>query len=259
MIDTDASEKTTTPSEVTAQTPDPSPSNQLVPAHQGTLELLDARWDLTSGRTAKFRIVQNGHPLITHPFAPFVQRRGNRVGTRFQAAFIRTGDSNPWWRGETMLAGGGNPLQSGMWVKFWFPDDDVDHPFVGCSARTQKLPGDLFDCVFVEVADDESLIDEKQRKLAEQGQRGEQRLAQYAALLGTNELFLQWISETVLMPDGKPREVAWWRTEDHVARWVRWICKIDSRAELDRNAEAAERFHKNVREPYSNWRHMRED
>lgn len=223
------------------------------------MELLDARWDLTSGRTARFRLVQNGTPYITHPFAPFVQRRGNRVGTRFMSAFIRIGDQSPWWRGETMLAGGGNPLQSGMWVKFWFPDEDLDHQFAGCSPRTQKLPGDLFDVVLVEVADDETLIDEAKRKNADQHHRGEQRLAQYAALLGTNELFLQWLSEAVLMPDNKPREVKWWKVEDHVARYIRWICKIDSRAELDRNAQAAELFHKHVREPYNRWRHTRED
>jgi hypothetical protein len=251
-------ENPTTSTDSAAATPPSETGTQLVPAHQGSLELLDARWDLGSGRTAKFRIVENGQRLIEHPFAKFVMRRGGRVGTRFQAAFIRVGDGTPWWRGETMLAGGGNPLQAGMWVKFWFPDDDLDHPFSGCMARKKDEPGDLFDVVFVEIDDDESVIDEKERANAEKGQR-EQRLAQYAALLGTNELFLQWLSETVLMPDNKTREKEWWRAEDHIARWIRWICQIESRAELDRNAEAAQRFHDRVREPYRKWSHTKED
>ena len=220
--------------------------------------MLDAKWDLTSGRTARFRIVANGEQLIVHPFARFVMRRGGRVGTRFESAFIRVGDGTPWYRGEAMLAGGGNPLQSGMWVKFWFPDDDIDHPFSGCTPRGRTSPGDLFDVVLVEKDDDESLIDEKERENAERGQRSES-LARYAALLGTNELFLQWLSETVLMPDNKTRSVEWWKGEDHVARWIRWACQIESRAELDRNPSAAARFHERVREPYRKWSHTSED
>lgn len=284
MSDSDQSaNETTTPSTATTH-------SDLVPAHQGTLELLDARWDLSSGRTVRFRLVANGHPYITHPFAQFVQRRGGKVGTRFRAAFIRVGEEKPWWAGEVMLAGGGNPLQSGMWVKFWIDDDQmfpnvdeldakirggistedllawlkykiVEHPFQGCTSRGRDHPGDLFDAVFLELDDDDNIIDQRMRERVEKLSRDQPKrhLAQYAAMLGMNELFLQYLSEMVRMTDGKTRSVEWWRQRDHVARYIRWICKIESRADLDRNAEAEQRFHRFVREPYANWSSTRED
>lgn len=203
-----------------------------------------------------------GVTLIEHPFAPFVQRRGGRVGTRFKAAFIRVGEPEPYYVGEVMLAGGGNPLQSGMWVKFWFDDDSTQHPFDGCTPRSADSPGDLFDAAFVEIDSDDSLIDEAKRERAERFAQGVQShtLARYAAMLGTNELFLQWMSETVTFDQGQStRTVEWWKTDDHVARWIRWVCKVESRSDLDRNHEAAQLFHQKIREPYNKWRHMHDD
>lgn len=286
-----------TGAEVPAAAPTPEPRGQIVPAHQGSLELLDAKWDVGSGRTAKFRLVPNGKPYIDHPFRDFVQRRGGRLGTRFRAAFIRVGESSPYYVGEVMLAGGGNPLQAGMWVKFWFDEDSVfpsadelkrhspageganwdefwkwlrgtikEHPFEGCTARSNTEPGDLFDAVFLELDDDDNIVDPTKRAEVERlahDQHESHALARYAALLGTNALFVQWLSEEILLPtkDAPPstRPVSWWNEGDHVARWIRWICQVESRSDLDRNVEAARRFHQHVREPYNNWRHMRED
>lgn len=188
-----------------------------------------------------------------------MQRRG-RVGTRFRAAFIRVGAPEPFYVGEVMLAGGGNPLQSGMWVKFWFDDESVQHPFEGCTPRSDKTPGDLFDAALVEKDDDDSDVDQQQRDKAESFAREQHALSRYAALLGGNELFLQWLSETITF--GAKREthsVEWWKSEDHVARWIRWVCKVESRADLDRDPAAAQRFHEQVRTPYNNWRHTKED
>lgn len=236
----------------------------LVPAFTGDLELLDARWDLNSGRTVRFRIVGNGHRVVEHPFAEFVQRRGNRVGTRFAVMVMRIGDERPFFEGEMMLAGGGNPLGAGMWVKFFLDEEASQHPFAGCTARSVGHPGDIFSATFYELDDDNEIIDPTKRqkieRLADDHGSEAQRLSQYVALLGQNELFIQWLAETVFLGTSKERRPAeWWRKGDHVARWVRWVCKVESRSELDRRPEAAERFHRLIRHPYSEWRNVRED
>ncbi|QDQ87714.1 hypothetical protein FMZ60_09005 [Alcaligenaceae bacterium SJ-26] len=42
-------------------------------------------------------------------------------------------------------------------------------------------------------------------------------------------------------------------SSEDAAEWIRQRCGIQSRAELDSNKAAAERFHRRVRIPYVNW------
>ena len=74
-------------------------------------------------------------------------------------------------------------------------------------------------------------------------------------------LFLHYLAENIQLPDQKTRPVAWWDKpgEDHVARYIRWVCQIESRADLDLNPKAAEIFHERIRRPYSEWRGTSED
>lgn len=238
----------------------PAASTLPIVAHQGMMELLDAKWELNSGRTVKLRIVDTPEaPLIVNPFTQFVRRRGNRVGTRFEAAFVRYGEGRPFFKGEMMLAGGGHPLGQGMWVKFWLDDESDHHPFAGCAGRKGDHPGDLFGVVMVELDDDDVVIDQAKRRKLEGKGGGD--LARYAALLCTNELFLQYLSEKIQvgLPDPVSRPASWWGTDDHAARWIRWMCSVESRAELDNNPKAAEMFHERIRRPYSEWRGTSED
>ena len=126
-------------------------------AHKGMVELIDASWNLTKGRTVKFRLVDDADkPIIVHPFTQFVRRRGNRPGTRFNATFVRYGMEDIFYQGELMLMSGGNPLGQGMWVSFWLDADGSDHPFAGCTGRGSDHPGDMFAVAFVELDDDDS-------------------------------------------------------------------------------------------------------
>lgn len=43
------------------------------------------------------------------------------------------------------------------------------------------------------------------------------------------------------------------QTPDQAADWIRATCGIESRAELDNNTDAAQRFHRQVRIPYVKW------
>lgn len=234
-------------------------SNLPIIAHKGGLELLDAEWKLNTGRTVKFRLVSDNGPMIVHPFLAFVRRRGNRVGSRFMVAATRVGDETVFFQGEMMLAGGGNPLGQGMWVRFWLDDEADSHPFAGCAGRHGDEPGDLFEAAFVELDDDDQPINQKKRDRVEKHKRRQGGLCRWAATRSNDKLFLQYLSENITMPDSKSRPVSWWQRKDHVARWIRWTCQIESRADLDTNAKAAEHFHERIRRPYSEWRSTTED
>jgi len=41
--------------------------------------------------------------------------------------------------------------------------------------------------------------------------------------------------------------------KDEAAYWVRKLCGVESRAEIDNDPEAAERFHRLIRGPYAKW------
>jgi hypothetical protein len=232
-------------------------SHLPVIAYQGGLELLDARWDLRSGRTVKFRVVETpATPMLLHPFTRFVQRRGNRLGARFHVTVVKVGEERATYDGQMMLAGGGSPLGQGYWVKFWLDEDQHHHPFAGFKARNNDEPGDMFMAAFVELDDDETPIDQEQRKRVEEAHgRKPQRLSQYAALLCENPMFHQFLSERVTYK-GKQVTSEHWGSNDNAAKWVRYKCHVESRSQLDSDSTAAERFHQLVRKPYTAWRNV---
>jgi len=218
-------------------------------AHQGQLELLDARWELQNGRTVKFRLVEGVSHTGIHPFKQFTRKRGGRVGSRFQVSFVpATGEPIML---EAMLAGGGEPLAQGQWVKFWLDDEADHHPFAGYHGRTKDQPGDIFTAVFVEIDDDETPVDQVAQARLEKA-RTKQGLSNYAALLSYNDNFLQYLAEKVEVA-GELHPVDWWRGEDHVARYIRWKCEIVSRSELDTVDVAAATFHREIRQPFKDW------
>ena len=234
--------------EVATVEPAPLP----VVAHKGMLELLDASWGLTDGRQVKFRLVEGPGELGVHPFKQFTRRRGGRVGTRFQVAFVHVDSQKVFDTMEVMLAGGGEPLGQGQWVKFWIDDESSNHPFAGYHGRGKDKPGDIFGAALVEVADDEEPVDQEKRARLEHGTRRKQHLSQFAALLSSNHNFLQYLTEKAVI-EGELRSTEWWKADDHVARWIRWMCHISSRSELDSNEKAARIFHEEIRKPFNDW------
>lgn len=238
---------------------DSETKNLPIVAHKGGLELLDAKWELNTGRTVKFRLVSTREePLLLHPFREFVRRRGNRVGTRFYAAVTRVGEDEVFFKGEMMLAGGGNPLGQGMWVRFWLDDESSHHPFAGCAGRRGDNPGDLFMAMFVELDSDDEPINQEKRKRAERANGRQSTLCTWACARSNDKLFLTYLAENVETKQGL-RSESWWRDEDRVAWWIRWTCGIESRKDLDSNPEAAEIFHERIRRPYAEWRAVSED
>lgn len=228
-------------------------------AYKGGFELLDAKWDLLSGRTVKFRLMEEpAKPMLIHPFVSFTRRRGGRVGTRFHMAMTVIGKDEPMFNGEVMLMSGGQPLGQGFWVSFWIDDEADHHPFAGYRGRKGDTPGDMYSAAFVELDDDDSAIDQRKRALVEDAHaRASQKLSQYCYLLCNNEMFILYLEEREPVNE-EAQTIKWWAIEDRVARWVRWRCNIGSRGDLDTNKEAARIFHEQIREPYADWRSVNE-
>ena len=71
-------------------------------------------------------------------------------------------------------------------------------------------------------------------------------LCRWAAIRCTEPKFREWASIFACDPSLEDDESA-------VARLIRSVCNIESRAELDTNPAAAALFHNKIREPYSVW------
>lgn len=233
---------------------EPGESVKHLVAWRGRLELVDAYWSLKTGRGVQFNIIQEeGEPLRLHPFAGFVKRRGNRMGTRFHLVAIHPGSPLPIYEGQVMLMAGSSPLGKPMTVEFWLEEDSDRHPFEGCHPRTKDTDGQDFEAVFVELAPDETPVNQTQRNLLENATKPKPHgNSRYAARLCGNELFHMYLAETQAV-EGKQMPPEYWANPSIAAIWMRSICEVDSRAEFDADPSAAARFHDLVRRPYAEW------
>lgn len=72
-------------------------------------------------------------------------------------------------------------------------------------------------------------------------------LSQLAAAWCRSESFQDWVESCIgAAAQGESRE-------RHAAQYVRDVCGVASRAELDHNALAADRFHAAIRGPFRRW------
>lgn len=72
-------------------------------------------------------------------------------------------------------------------------------------------------------------------------------LSRTAAMMCSGAAFQRWVVSRVgAAPEGVP-------PSQHAARYVRDMCGVTSRAELDHNATAAGLFHTVIRKPFLEW------
>jgi hypothetical protein len=218
-------------------------------AYQAEFELLNAAWDLKSGRTVELRIVEKPGEDLAHPFKKYQKRRGGRVGSRFHAVF--TFGDTVVYDDEAMLASWGEGSEKGLYVKFWLDEEALSHPFAGFQGRAGKNVGNVFCGVFVEIDDDQSAIDQGARDRLE----NKAKLSSYAYRLARlTPTFLRWLDEKV----PKPRDDFNW-SADMAHSFIRVQCSpkpgkpLESLADLDIIPEAAKLFHERVRLPYYAW------
>lgn len=265
--------------------------NQNIIAFQGECEVLDASWSLRDGRQVTFRICGEPYGRI-HPFKQYQQRRGGKVGTRFTAAFARPSTGEALSTFELMLCSWKDSSTAGQQVTFWIDDEPDAHPFCGCAYRQNGTPGEIFAVVLVELDDEDKPVTQQSvadavrdqycaeagipeqravgstpesavqtsgkaavagagdaRPVANRpagGAKGARKLSSTAHLLVSSPLFLRYLQET------KAALVKDW-SSDKARVYAKGVMKVESLSDLDRNQDAARRYHELIRKPYARW------
>jgi ATP-dependent protease HslVU (ClpYQ) ATPase subunit len=73
--------------------------------------------------------------------------------------------------------------------------------------------------------------------------------AQLAGMLPHNAVFREWVTTFTTLTETV--------TVEQAAQFIRYVCEVESRAELATNEEAARRFHTILRRTFIAWRDAR--
>lgn len=215
-------------------------STHNIIAFQGEVELEKAVWDTDWGMYAVFRLDQKPQDKNNaNPFKKFTKMRKGKVGTRFDTVFTLPDDVIAY-EDEVMLKGWSDGT-TGWKVTFWMKGHEgtvMEHPFMDYEK------GKLFSLVLVELDEDETPIDQvKRERLSRSEARKQHPLAMLAGQLAKSEAFQEYLGARTGHEFGP----------ESSADWIRTVCNVESRKELDTNKEAASRFHAHVRTPFLLW------
>lgn len=152
---------------------------------------------------------------------------------------------NPTFTGEMQLAGWSETHNGGCKVTFWLPDAAELDAFRALTVRKGNTAGHRFMAALVEVGDDEMPVN--QEPAAPEAPKGGQ-LAKLAGMLCDQPEFWDFLNRS---PMNGGQVIA---SAEDAANFVREVCGVASRAELDHNHYAAERFHMEIRLPYVRWK-----
>lgn len=204
-------------------------------AYQGEVEFDGCFWDDQNGWRVRWRLL--GTPEAqgkANPMKRFTKRRGDRVGTRFQAVFqpVAFGQA---YSGEVMLVAWSDST-SGWSVTFEHADEPAFA--AGLLRRGRERVGSRYMGVLAEVDADDQVVDQQQRERVETAQHQGRRalaLSNRAALFTKNPRFLGWLRENIEARD--------W-TADQADIWLKTYLEIESKADLDdmRNTRARKRY-----------------
>jgi len=134
---------------------------------------------------------------------------------------------------------------SGATVQVKTMADDTLRITIDIEPRDAKAAFELFGTRGTPVAiaklTQEAAQDHARKEVIEEAKGGP--LARLAAMWCKDEKFCEWISQAF-------KEFP---NEEDAADWIRTVCQVNSRSEIDGNEEAAERFHRFIRIPFSEW------
>ena len=237
-----------------AQTPGDAVAGLI--AHQGEIELLNAKWELSSGRTVEVRLVETEDSEETiNPFKEYQKRRANRLGQRFHACVTEVATAKTVYDGEMQLCGWAH-TERGKTAKFWLDEEASAHPFSGYEKRSDSKPGSMFMCAFVVLDDDQSAVNveaEKKFKAAFEGRR----LSSQVHLMITSPLFCRFMTERSQKTTSLHEQGLQWSSihkgEMMTKAYIKQYLRIESLADLDRDETKAKLFHRVFRQPYSEW------
>jgi hypothetical protein len=149
----------------------------------------------------------------------------------------------PTFQGELMLAGWRDTHNGGATVTFWLPDAAELDVFRGLTVKKGNTAGHRFMAVLVEIQDDEQPSAETDAVIVEAAQDALKggNLSRFAARLCADIEFQDWFLEMHGQTEALKKPVP--VREKIAAEIMRGICSVDSRAQLDHDARAAEMFH----------------
>jgi len=151
---------------------------------------------------------------------------------------------NPTFSGEMQLAGWSESHTGGCKVTFWLQSPDDLQAFRTLTVRKGNTAGQRFMAALVEIGDDEQPVQpDIGFPITEKPKGG--ALAKLAGRWCADPEFWRWVNSVAPFGDGYGVN-----SEEDASEFVRDMCEIDSRAELDSNPEAAQRFHTLLRGPY---------
>lgn len=136
---------------------------------------------------------------------------------------------NPTFQGEVQLAGWSETHTGGCKVTFWLPDSSDLDVFRALTVRKGNTSGHRMACVLVEIGEDE-------RPVAPPKRGGE--LAKLAGMWCRDRYFAEWLKTQT---DASPDE------------YIKALCGIISKRDLDHDEMAAKVFHEEIRKPFSAW------
>lgn len=139
------------------------------------------------------------------------------------------------YEGEMQLMNWGESSNSGAWVKFWIPPEGLES-FRDLRTKSGKIAGHRMMAVLVEIGDDEQPVQREEVK-EEKLKGGE--LARMAGVFCKDLTFLSFANV---------------HSENEAKIMICHTCGIESRAELDHNPIAANKFHELFRKPFNEWR-----
>lgn len=155
----------------------------------------------------------------------------------------------PNFAGELQFAGWTDSHTSGPKVTFWLQSAEDLEAFRSLTARKGNQAGHRFMAVFVEVGDDEKPVPPS---VAEKPKGG--ALSKLAGVWCNDPEFLLWANSVTHAGIS-------WHVKDakEAGEFVRELCEVETRADLDHDEYAAERFNKLIRGPYMKYMLARGD
>ena len=158
----------------------------------------------------------------------------------------------PTFHAEVQLAGWSESHNGGCKVTFWLAQPSDLDAFRAMTVRKGNTAGQRLACALVEIGDDERPVPPEPRKGGELAKLAGQwcRLPEFVE-------FIRPIYDRAMGGDGSsygdvsPRRDFGGDESAYARHCILVLCNIDSRAELDHNAEAAEDFHRLIRLPFA--------
>lgn len=158
-------------------------------------------------------------------------------------------DVPPLLHDETQLMAWGESNTQGPWIKLRLREPEQLNVFRGLTQAKGDRAGQRIAVVMVLIGDDETPEQPPSAMDKPNAKPLGGPLARLAGLWGGDRQFQVWMRQTF------PHDLDNIDLTDEqlAAEAVRLVCGVASRAELDHNHEAAEKFHSLIRLPYSDY------